>query len=109
VRDFLHVEDVAEAVWAIARSPVTGAVNVGSGEPVTVRELVETIATIVGRPDLLEFGAIPERPNDPQIVCADNRRLREECAWHRRRSHVEGLRDTIEWWRNRTALHVGTQ
>src|SRR5205814_531792 len=52
VRDFLHVEDVAEAFWAALRSDVTGALNVGSGRAVTVREVVETIGRITGRPKL---------------------------------------------------------
>jgi nucleoside-diphosphate-sugar epimerase len=104
VRDFLHVEDVAAAVLAVARSGVTGPVNVGSGEPVTVRALVETIGSIVGRPDLLAFGALPDRPGDPPFVCADNRRLVDDCGWHRSRTHAEGLRETVEWWRSRRAL-----
>jgi nucleoside-diphosphate-sugar epimerase len=102
IRDFLHVEDVAAAVWAVARSQATGAVNVGSAEQITVRELVETIGSISGRSDLLEFGALPNRPGDPPTVCADNRRLLEECGWRRTRTHAQGLRDTVEWWRNCT-------
>jgi nucleoside-diphosphate-sugar epimerase len=103
VRDFLHVADVASALWAVARSDVTGPVNIGSAEPVAVRELVETIGRILERPDLLAFGAIPDRPGDPPYVCADNRRLVERCGWRRSRTHAEGLRDTIDWWRSRIA------
>ncbi|MFZ1058981.1 MAG: NAD-dependent epimerase/dehydratase family protein, partial [Candidatus Rokuibacteriota bacterium] len=51
VRDFLHVEDVARAISAVARSGLTGPVNVGSGQPVTVREVVATIGALTGRPD----------------------------------------------------------
>lgn len=104
VRDFLHVDDVAAAIWAVARSGVTGPVNVGSGEPVTVRALVETIGSIFGRPDLLAFGALPDRPGDPPVVSADNRRLVEDCAWRRSRTHADGLRETVEWWRSRTVV-----
>jgi nucleoside-diphosphate-sugar epimerase len=99
VRDFLHVEDVGEAFWCAIRSRVEGAVNVGSGEPVTVRHVVETIARIVGRPELLRAGAIPTRPGDPKYICADNRRLTQECGWRARYDLEAGLRHTIEWWR----------
>jgi nucleoside-diphosphate-sugar epimerase len=101
VRDFLYVEDVAGALWAIARSAVGGPVNVGSGEPVSVRDLVERIAAIMGRRDLLAFGNFPDRPDDPPLVCANNRRLVEECGWRRNRTHDEGLLETVEWWRSR--------
>jgi nucleoside-diphosphate-sugar epimerase len=104
VRDFLHVRDVAAALSAVTRSEVTGPVNVGSAEPITVRALVETIASIIGRPDLLAFGALPDRPGDPAIVCSDNRRLVEECGWRRATTHPDGLRGTVEWWRSRLAV-----
>lgn len=106
VRDFLHVEDVAAAICAIGASGVAGAVNVGSAEPVTLRALVELLASIVGRPDLLAFGALPARAGDPPVVCADNRRLVSECGWRRSRTHAEGLRETVDWWRARTAPAV---
>ena len=101
VRDFLHVRDVAAAVCAVARSEVTGPVNVGSAEPITVRDLVETIGSIIGRPELLAFGSLPDRPADPAVVVADNGRLVEECGWRRGTTHADGLRETVEWWRNR--------
>jgi nucleoside-diphosphate-sugar epimerase len=104
VRDFLHVEDVAAAIWSIARSGVVGAVNVGSGEAITVRGLVEIIGAIVGRPELLAFGAIPDRRGDPPYVCADNRRLVKECGWRRSRNHEDGLRETVEWWARADAV-----
>jgi nucleoside-diphosphate-sugar epimerase len=104
VRDFMHVEDVAAAIWAIARSTVTGPVNVGSAEPITLRALVETIGSIIGRPELLAFGALPDRSHDPRFICADNRRLIEECAWRPTRMHREGLRETVEWWRSRLVV-----
>ena len=42
-RDYMHVEDVAAAVWAVARSSLSGAVNVGSGVPVAIRDIVTGI------------------------------------------------------------------
>lgn len=99
-RDFLHVDDVAGAVWAVAKSGASGAVNVGSGEPVTVTEIVTKIAEILGRADLLELGAIPPRPWDAPYICADNRKLREETPWKRKYTLDAGLRNTVEWWRN---------
>lgn len=105
VRDFLHVEDVAEAIWAVARSGLSGPVNVGSGEPVTVRVIAERMGAIVGRPDLVEVGALPYAPGDPMFLCADNRRLRGHTGWSPRYDLDEGLRQTVEWWRQR--LHDG--
>ena len=48
IRDFLHVEDVAAAIWTVARSDLSGPVNIGSGQPVAVRDIVTQIGLILG-------------------------------------------------------------
>jgi len=101
VRDYLHVEDVAGALWAVAQSGLKGVVNVGSGLPVTNREIALKIGEILGRPELVKFGDLPYRDGDPMFVCADNRRLRENAGWTPRYSLDEGLRNTVEWWQMR--------
>lgn len=98
LRDFLHVDDVADALVAIGMSDTTGAVNVGTGHPVTVREIVEMLGRISGRPDLVEVGALPYAPGDPMVVTADSRRLTEECGFTPQRSLEDGLTETVRWW-----------
>jgi len=97
VRDFLHVADVAAAVAAVTRSSLTGAVDIGSGVPVTAREVAETIGQIVGRPELLAFGAQPYAANDPMCVVADSARLRS-TGWKPNFTLEAGLRQTVVWW-----------
>lgn len=99
VRDFLHVADVAGAFAALAGSTVTGPVNIASGVPLTVRAVVEAIAAKLGRPDLLELGALPAPADDPPRITADVRRLRTEVNWIPRYDLDSGLDDTIAWWR----------
>ena len=98
VRDFLHVDDVARALAAVAQSDLVGPVNVASGRPVTVRELVGTIGRLTGREDLLQLGAMPYAAGDPMVVAADTRRL-ESCGWAPELSLAEGLSRTVAWWR----------
>ncbi len=98
VRDFLHVEDVARAIVAVAESNLTGAVNIGSGQPITVRALAGQIGAIIGRPELLKFGARPYAPGDPLPIVADNTRLLA-TGWRPRYNLDTGLRETINWWR----------
>ena len=99
VRDFLHVEDVADALWAIATSERGGAVNVASGIPTTVAAAASEIARQVGRPDLLQLDAFPTRPDDAAHICARRGRLHEELGWTPRFDLASGLAHTIEWWR----------
>ena len=97
VRDFLHAADVGSALAAIAGSDLAGVVNVGSGEPVTIRQIVETLESITGRKGLARFGARPDNPTDPPYVCADAARLRATTGWAPKFDLVSGLEDTVRW------------
>lgn len=101
VRDFLHVRDVGEALAAAATSDLTGVVNVGSGTPVTVRTIVETIESLVGSTRLVQFGGRPDNPTDPPFVSADITRLRGATGWAPRFDLRTGLEDTLAWWKGR--------
>ena len=103
IRDYLHVEDAASAIWAVAQSRLSGPVNIGSGEPVTVRNIVTTIGEVAGRPELIKLGALPYRDSEPMFVCSNNRLLMENTSWVPRYRLDDGLRDTVEWWRSRGA------
>jgi nucleoside-diphosphate-sugar epimerase len=98
IRDYLHVEDVASAIAAIFHNRVVGEVNIGSGNPITIRDLTMKIGTLLGRTDLIEYGAIPHNPDDPRFVCANNRRLVDKTGWKPRYELEEGLLKTIDWW-----------
>lgn len=103
IRDYLHVQDVAEAMVSVLDSGVEGPVNIGSGTAVTLREMILTIGRVLGREDLLKLGAIPSRANDAPLVVADVERLFNEVKWQPRFSMEEGLQHTIAWWRQTLA------
>jgi len=100
VRDFLYVEDAAAAFAALADGDTTGAVNIASGHPVRVRDVVDTLAQQTGRPDLLRPGALPDREGDPPRLVADVTRLRDEVGFAPQVALDEGLAATLEWLRS---------
>jgi nucleoside-diphosphate-sugar epimerase len=99
IRDFLHVEDAASALCAVLHSDLVDAVNIGSGQPVTVAAIVQQLGAICGRPDLVRLGARPYAAGDPMFVCADVRVLRTATGWSPRWSMADGLADAVGWWR----------
>lgn len=101
LRDFLHVEDVARALAALIASDVSGPVNVASGEGVTLRHVIELIAQATGRPELLQLGALEQRPGEPESLVADATRLRNEVGFVPRVALPDGIHQTVEWWRTR--------
>ena len=68
VRDFLDVREAGRMIAEVALGKAEGGLNVCSGEPLTVRDLVERIADEMGRRDLLRFGARPDNLVDPPFV-----------------------------------------
>jgi CDP-glucose 4,6-dehydratase len=103
-RDFLYVEDAAAAYLAIAgaldRDDIRGeAFNAGGGRPYPVREVVELIARLAGtgvEPEIRGAGN-PAGEIDRQYV--DPAKLRELVAWAPQVELEDGLRRTIDWYR----------
>jgi len=100
IRDFLHIEDVASAIWAVTKSNVSGVVNVGSGQPVTVGQIALELGNLLSKPDLIHLGALPYRPNDPMFICANNELLRKKTDWTQKYNLTTGLKNTIEWYKD---------
>jgi nucleoside-diphosphate-sugar epimerase len=99
VRDFMHVHDVADALVALVRSGVTGPVNVASGEPASVADIVEELGALTGAAELIDRGARPTPPGEAARIVADVDRLEREVGFRPAISLREGLRSTVEWWR----------
>ena len=100
LRDFCYVADTVDAL--IKASTATTAqgeiINVGSGRPVTVRSVVETIVKMVGagRP---EYGAIPYRAGESMALYPDVSKAKRLLGWQAQTSLEDGLRRTIEEFR----------
>lgn len=101
IRDFLHVSDVADAFAALLDSDVSGAVNIASGRPVAIKDIVHKIADKEGRRDLVRLGALPAPESDPPLLVANVGRLKNEVGWTPEYDLDRGLEDTINWWKTR--------
>lgn len=101
VRDYLYSGDVGDALVHLVDHEFQGAVNIASGTPISVAEIVRRIGQLIDREDAIDFGARPPQPNDAAIVVGDARRLTDEVGWVPGRTLDEGLTATIEWWRER--------
>lgn len=99
IRDYIHVRDLAAAhVLALGAmsSGFSGAVNLGSSEPFTVRDVVDTVQRVTGKPVDCEMG--PRRPGDPPALLASSRRAEEVLGWRKKESSLEQIvRSAYEW------------
>ncbi len=99
-RDFLHVADVAGAFVTLLDSHLTGALNIASGKAVPVRDIVELIEQAAGVHERVRFGALPTRPDEPDVIAGDAQRMREELSFRPTIGLEQGLAETVAWWRS---------
>ncbi|HET6145681.1 MAG TPA: NAD(P)-dependent oxidoreductase [Candidatus Acidoferrales bacterium] len=103
VLDFLHVEDAASAFVALLENEIQGPVNVASGRPIMVRDLLQEVGKQTERAELIRLGA---RESSSQVsnIWANVGKLTSETKWKPRYDLASGIQQTIEWWRNSEGL-----
>jgi nucleoside-diphosphate-sugar epimerase len=94
-KDYIYIDDLAAAILAIMEGGLTGAINLGTGEGVTVRELARTIGRLLQREDLVQETS-PAGDDPLYYVVADAHRLRREAGWQPTWTLEAGLRATLE-------------
>jgi UDP-glucose 4-epimerase len=94
VRDYIHVDDLASghllALQHLERGGRSLAVNLGTGEGSSVRQVIDVAKRVSGRTVPAEY--VERRPGDPSAVWADNRLAAEVLGWH----PSSGLDEIIE-------------
>lgn len=99
VRDFLYVQDAADALVEVLDRGIDGPINVASGQRTLLKDLIHRIADLLGHRELVQLGTIPVPPDESALVVADIGRLRRETGWAPSYDLDRGLAETIEWWR----------
>lgn len=100
IRDFLHVQDVASAFVSLLESNVTGPVNIASGNPTAIKDVVNTIADKLNKRDLVGFKEGPPPLNEPGLLVAEVKRLNSDIGWKPSYDLDRGLEQTISWWKD---------
>jgi len=88
-KDYIYIEDLATAILLTVEKRLTGTINWGTGIGISVRQMADTVAGMLGRPELVE--EISPAENDPLgFVVADATRLKQ-LGWQQRFSLEQGL------------------
>lgn len=97
MREFLHVDDLAEACY-VAMQNYDGEehLNVGTGEDVTIKELAETIADVVGFDGGIEWDTSKPNGTPRKVMNVDKIK---ELGWNPRISLRDGIKSTYEWYK----------
>ncbi len=98
VRDYLYVKDAARALVSFLESNVEGPVNIASGTPLVLKDLIYYTAEITGNSGLVQLGALAAAKDDPPLLLASTKRLHSEVGWHPGYTLYEGMEETVKWW-----------
>jgi UDP-glucose 4-epimerase len=102
IRDYIHVEDLADAHVAALLATETGSgtpliCNLGTSSGFSVREVLASAARFAGREIVHSVG--PRRAGDPPVLVASNARARETLGWSPRRSTLDEMIGSAWAWR----------
>jgi nucleoside-diphosphate-sugar epimerase len=104
--DYLYVTDVADAIYLTAATPdASGVFNLGSGKAYSIRAIIERIRDMIDPSLPLGFGEVPYRPDQIMHLQADISRLQQATGWSPQVSLDEGLRRTVESFRENRGLY----
>ena len=100
-REFLFVSDAAEAIVRAAESyDSPEPLNLGSGQEITIRQLAELIAELVGFRGQIRWD--PAQPDGQPRRCLDTTRARKALGFSAATTLPAGLRETIDWYEQAT-------
>jgi UDP-glucose 4-epimerase len=99
--NFLYVSDAIRAFILLAESKgAEGIFNLGSGEPVSIRNVVELIRDLVDPSLELKFGELAYRPDQVMHLQPDLTRLYAAIVRRPEIALIEGLQRTVGWFRS---------
>ncbi|WP_428487463.1 NAD-dependent epimerase/dehydratase family protein [Rhodopila sp.] len=106
-RDFVHVQDVANAFVLALETPelVSDAFNIGSGRPVTINEVATEIAAAMGRSDLRPALLNKARAGDIRHCFGDISLARRELGYVPRRTFADSIPQLADWVRRQQTVH----
>jgi len=101
-REFTYVDDVVEAFLKVALCPQAQGelVNVGSGIPYMIKDVIAVIQELIGDKTTVEVGALSYRKGEGMECFCDNQKLKQLTGWSPRITLEEGLRMTVAWYKS---------
>ncbi len=96
-REFLYVNDCAEAIAKSLKADTDPhPINIGTGEEITIRDLVESLQEIMGYDGEITFN--PNYPDGQPRRCLDTNKAQNALEFQATTKLYEGLKDTIDWY-----------
>jgi dTDP-glucose 4,6-dehydratase len=98
-RSFQYITDLIDGVWRLMQAATNDPVNIGNPQEMTLLALAERVIALAGSRSSIIFRPLPE--DDPKVRQPDIGRARSVLGWEPRVDTDEGLRRTLQWFRDK--------
>lgn len=100
-RSFCYVQDLIEAIDSVANTSneIESPINIGNPREMTIKELAETVTGLIGSDSVIEYLPLPA--DDPKQRQPDISRARDLLDWEPKISLEDGLKATIEYFKDK--------
>jgi dTDP-glucose 4,6-dehydratase len=98
-RSFQYIDDLIDGIWRLMKAPVHDPVNIGNPHEMSLLDLAKRILRLTGSHSEIVYRPLPV--DDPKVRQPDISRARAQLAWEPRIEVDDGLRLTIDWFRER--------
>jgi dTDP-glucose 4,6-dehydratase len=98
-RSFQYVSDLVDGLWKLMERGGSDPINIGNPQELTLLELAKRIIRLAGSRSEIVFRPLPE--DDPKVRQPDIGRARTRLGWEPRVDTDEGLKLTLEWFRQK--------
>jgi dTDP-glucose 4,6-dehydratase len=97
-RSFCYVSDLIDGIFKLAMSDFHEPVNIGNPREMTIKQFAEEIIRIIGAKSTIDYKPLPE--DDPKVRQPDISRAKKILGWEPKVEFEEGIKKTIEYFRN---------
>lgn len=98
--DYLFVEDISWLLYRLCSLPGVGVANLGSGNPVSIRRVIEQLRELCKSESEILFGAVPYRDDQVMHMEADISKLKRLTGWIPATPLTKGLQETVAYYEN---------
>ena len=97
-RDYIYVKEIGSIITKLINSEFNGPVNIGTGIPMKIMDIVNQIGSVMGKQELIQFTSGKHDPY--KVVIANTEVLHTKLGYKTRADFGLALNETIEYWKS---------
>ncbi len=99
--DYLFIDDISDMLLKLMNANGIGIANLGSGQPIKIKQLIEKIRTLTSSNSTINYGAIQYRPDQVMYMSANIKKLTTHLDWRPKTKIEDALIKTINFLKNK--------